>query len=385
MIAPASSPHTVRPVEELLKLGCEVVLVAAHDPFGKPVAGYSFLKSPLWRGKHAVKRISRKLCRFFDYWLEVLPMKLAWKRYNIDLVHVSWVNEQAARCVEEGIRPLVLTVWGSDINNLFAGSVDKEYRSRIGRALAKADLILVDSSDMFDKCSQLAGRPVNAKLQMVGIDTQLFRPGYSEEARAWRKALAITASCKVILSVRSLAPHYGQREIINAYANALPRFTCATVLVVNRFNGGSDLARSPYETELREMVERFAIGDHVRWMNPVPVSLLPPVYAAANVVVNFPSKDAFPVTFLEAAACERPVISCLLPAYEGTFAVKYFKIVKKDGISDLSDAMVNHVNSGATSPGSRLEEARRLIVSEYDQTRTSAQLMAHYKGVLANK
>jgi glycosyltransferase involved in cell wall biosynthesis len=120
-------------------------------------------------------------------------------------------------------------------------------------------------------------------------------------------------------------------------------------------------------------------------MNPVPVSLLPPVYAAANVVVNFPSKDAFPVTFLEAAACEKPVISCLLPAYEGTFAVKYFKMVKKDSISDISDAMVNHVNSGATSPGSRLEEARRLIVSEYDQTRTSAQLMAHYKGVLANK
>ena len=384
MIAPASSPHAVRPVEELLKLGCEVVFMAAHDPFSEHAAGYSFLKSPSWRGKHTVKRISRNLCKLLDYWFEVWPMKLAWKRLSIDIVHVSWVNEQAARCAEEHIQPLVLTVWGSDINDLFAPNVDEEYRSRIGKALAKADLILVDSSDMIDKCAELAGRSVNVKMQMVGIDTELFKPGYAEEARLWRNDLAIPGSSKVILSVRALAAHYGQREIITAYAQSLPRFTGSTVLVINRFNGCSDMICSPYEMELRELVMLLGIGDHIRWMNPVPVSRLPQVYAAADVVVTFPSKDAFPVTFLEAAACEKPVISSLLPAYKETFAAKYFTMVKKDSISDLSHAMVNHVNSGSTSPSTFLEEARRLIVSDYDKTRTSAQLMARYKEVLLN-
>ena len=383
MIAPADSPHTIRPLEGLLNLGCEVVFLAARDPFGPLVNGYTYQKVRSWRGKYTLKRLSPTLCRMVEYWLEVLPMKRMWKRLKVDLVHVSWVNEQAARCVEEGMRPLVLTIWGSDINDLFAVGADPKYRARIGRALAQADLVLVDSSDMIEKCTLLAGAPIKIKLQMVGIDTQLFRPGYAEEAETWKRALGIARDCKVLLSVRALAAHYGQRDILHAYAAALPKITGATVLVINRHNGSLDGAPSPYEMELRALAAQLGISDHVRWMDSVPTSLLPAVYAAAELVVNYPSKDAFPVTFLEAAACERPVLSCLLPAYEDTFAAKCFIMLRHRRLSDLSEALVAQMNATKILPDDLLAQARRQVVLQYDKSITSVRLLAHYKEVLS--
>lgn len=384
MIAPANSPHSIRPVEDLLNLGCEVVFMAERDPFCRPRAGYCFQKMPVWRGKRWLRRISDRVSCLCDCWLERRPLQRVKERLKIDVVHASWVNENAALCAEAGLRPLIFTVWGSDINCLFDPAVDKAYRARIGRALAQADLILVDSSDMIDKCAQLAGRPLNVKMQMVGIDTQLFRPGLEEEGESWRKRFNIQKACRVFFSPRGLLPHYGQRAIIDGYAQALPRFDGETVLVINRFGVQVGSPPSGYELDLRQQVAVLGIQDHIRWMDPVPVSQLPGAYAGCDVVVNFPSRDAFPVTFLEAAACEKPVITRALPAYEGTLAAKFFTMIRDGQVGELAEAMVASVQGKPSAATNELlKAARQHVVTNYDNSITSAQLLNQYHNVLA--
>ena len=65
-------------------------------------------------------------------------------------------------------------------------------------------------------------------------------------------------------------------------------------------------------------------------MEEVPFAQLPEIYALADVIINYPSMDTLPVTFMEAAACERPVVTSRLPSYMGTFAERYFLMVEPE-------------------------------------------------------
>jgi hypothetical protein len=46
---------------------------------------------------------------------------------------------------------------------------------------------------------------------------------------------------------------------------------------------------------------------------------MPTLYALSDAVVSYPDFDSFAATLVEAAACQLPVITPLLPTYRGTF------------------------------------------------------------------
>jgi glycosyltransferase involved in cell wall biosynthesis len=100
-----------------------------------------------------------------------------------------------------------------------------------------------------------------------------------------------------------------------------------------------------YEAELRDRVKQIKLERTIRWMEEVQPAQLPEVYAFADIIINFPEMDAFPITFLEAAACEKQVITCRLPSYTGTFVEDYYKLVTPGDVSGLTEAMIDIVNS----------------------------------------
>src|SRR5690606_8489267 len=105
-------------------------------------------------------------------------MELRWLRWRFraDLVHVHWVDRRARVCVAAGLRPLVLTVWGSDVNLLLEEGADPVHRSEVSEALAAAGLVIADSTDMRAKCTELAGRDLPMVLLPLGVDTRHFKP-----------------------------------------------------------------------------------------------------------------------------------------------------------------------------------------------------------------
>ena len=74
-----------------------------------------------------------------------------------------------------------------------------------------------------------------------------------------------------------------------------------------------------------------------------------------------------PITFIEVAACKKPVISCRLPAYIGTFADKYFRMVEPGNINELSDAIVEELNGNVTGNTKNMIKARRVVEKKYDE------------------
>jgi len=377
MMAPSKVPHSIRPLRWLLGRGCSVTFVDRENPCPDGHERFRFVSYPGPSGRSTLRRVSGLAANVAARWRVQRPLRRLWSEVDPDVVHVHWVDERAYDCASAGLRPLVLTVWGSDINARFLPD-DDPYNGRVvGEALAGADLVIVDSGDMPEKCARLAGREVPTTLLPLGVDTSLFRPLSREVAASHRDALGISEDALVFLSARALRPAYGHHHIIDAFARARPSLPRDSVLVVKTYD--RQRVGDSYEQDLRRQIERLRLDEAVRWMEPVPAGRLPEVYALADIVVNYPSLDGFPVTFLEAAACERRVITCRLDAYRGTFAQTLFRMVELDAVAELADAFVDVAHERAEVRDALVREARAVVVREYDECVTADKLLALYR------
>ncbi len=375
MLAPGNSPHARRPLGWLLARGVKVCFLDEADPLPDGAPGYHFV--PLPRSGLGVLRglVGSHSALSLAKW-RAWPLHRIWRVARPDVTHVHWVDPRAQHCAAAGMHPLVLTVWGSDIDDQLAPTADPAMRAAIGEALAAADLVLIDAADMADKCTQLAGCPVPTRLLTLGVDTTRFAPGYATEAAALRASLDIPADARVVLSPRAMGHIYRHREVLDAFAHArVP----GAVLLFLRYNPSSFAECRTLEEDLRARAAELGVTDALRFSDRLPVAELPVLYAAADVVVNFPAHDAFPVTFLEALACARPVISCRLPSYAGTVAERYVRMV------DDPDALAVTLAETLAAPPADLTAARAEVCRTHDETLVADTLVALYRELAGRK
>jgi len=307
--------HPRRVARLLLDAGHRVTLVGAYDP--KPGVSERYHYCPFPTEVPGLARLRRLgVGNALEPWIRAAQLRALCVRHRPDVINVQWVDRNAWLCALARVRPLVLSCWGSDINDLFTpGRVTPQRRAQVAQALAAADHVTADATDLLERCRQLAGRELATTLWHFGVDFSLFRPGYAAEARVLRERLHIPDDARVLLSVRRQAPFLGQTHIVAALAQltrdpAVPK----TVLILRDYHSHPET-----EQEVREQITALGVEEAVRWVGDAPQSELPAQYALADVVVNYPERDAFPVSLFEAAACQRPIVTSALPAYAGVF------------------------------------------------------------------
>lgn len=371
------SVHTTRQVDWMLDRGQEVVLISDRDIHPEGRKHYRFIHQPVVRGA--------RFCRWLlpKRWAEGILEGLHIVQYRFwlavvrpEVVHVNWVDEIAYYLARAGAWPLLLTIWGSDVNRFFQPDFEaRRWRYVVG-ALARATLVIADARDMIAKCALLTGKTVRVEMLALGIDTGLFRPGHGENVPQWRRSLAIPDGAKVVVSIRALDHIYGHDLILSAFARALPEIGGNAVLLYRRYNPDE---KGECERQLRRRAEELGILDRVRWMDSVPYARLPEIYALADLVVNYPEIDAFPVSFIEAAACGRPVLTGRNAAYEGTFAEEFFRMVPPNDVPALAGALADELAHGTMAASPKIGEARRRMEAEFDQTVSAERLLALYR------
>ena len=376
MLAPGNSIHSRRPLQWLLRAGCHVTFADVHDPALGDARPYEFFRFPPdcrfgRRTEARLRKAAVRACAILRLWWAAF-------RARPQVTHVHWLDYRAYYCALARLKPLVLTAWGSDINLLLVPGVDARVKKLVGRALAKADLVLVDSADMPGKCAQLAGREVPVELFPVGIDTRHFRPLGPEITREWKARLMIPEGAVVFVSLRAMAPLYGHHLILEAFAKASRRMHKPAVLVFKLYNQANYGDAAEYLTGLRNRAAELNVGDLVRWVDEVPHARLPEVYAVADAVINYPLMDGFPVTFIEAAACMCPVITVRLQAYSGTFAETFFRLVPPDDPRGLAEALIEFADRDPAAARSQLAPARATVEREYDESVIASRLLNRY-------
>ncbi len=371
LLAPGVSVHSQRFLDMLLDSGYTVTLLDANNPKPEEHKAYQFIPYP---GMFGLETLGLRTLNQLAQWWKALQLRRIWKRVKPDVVHVLWVDARADHCARAGLHPLLLTCWGSDINNLFAPGQDDKYRRRIGRALVASDHITADSPEVLERCELLAGRKLNTSLFYFGIDLGNFKPGYLREAQSLRGRLGISPTSQVILSPRALRPPMGHHYVLEAFSRIAPDLP-HTVLVLKRYLPYAD----GYQERLQLQARELRLEDRIRWLEPSPNEEMPSEYAMADVVVNYPERDGFPVTLFEAVACRRPVITSSLRAYQPVFGEDTLWTVPPANPGRLAETLKACLSEEPAARAKRLEGAFQIASEHGDQRRSFASMVRVYR------
>jgi glycosyltransferase involved in cell wall biosynthesis len=235
---------------------------------------------------------------------------------------------------------------------------------------------------MLEKCATLAGTRVPMSILPLGIDTTLFRPANQDDVQTWRRRLDVPDGAVLLMSARAWGAIYQQESILEAFAVARKAARRRAILLFKTYNAGSYGEASELTQRIRARIAELGLAEDVRWLSDVPVADLPGVYSAVDAVINFPAIDGFPVTFMEAAACECPVISADLPAYRGALAGTFFRLVPAGDVDALAAAICEQIDTDPQAARASLREARGLVVRDYDQSVSANRLLEHYAELL---
>jgi glycosyltransferase involved in cell wall biosynthesis len=389
MVANGRVIHARRPLEWLVSRDVEVLFLdttatlpvqaitgCIRRQFPRPFRSYRVNQLAQWTGDWT-RAVADTL---FDsaVWLQ---LRWSYARFGANVAHVHWIDTEAYHIAKAGIRPLILSAWGTDINRLFLDSSDlapAALRAQVSYALRKCDCLITDAPELVRRAEELAGRSLEHALLPLGIDTKRFARNLTAERRHWRERLAIPDDAFLFGSFREMRPHYGHHLILEAFARAQTISDRQLFLLFKPYYSEGIAREAGYEQSIRARALELGVDERLRWTHDVPHDALPELYAAVDGLINYPAMDGFPVHFLEVAAARRPMISCRHPAYDWGFARASFDFVERGDEHALADAM-HRTAAGSTEWSRRLVAAFQAVTTQYDEAIVSETLLEIYR------
>jgi L-malate glycosyltransferase len=364
LLAPSNAMVSRRFLHMLLGAGHEVIYLDKFNPCLREQDGYIYI--PYSFNSSWLNWIRPyKLQELLQYWWRVIRLRLIWQKSKPDIVHVHGIDTRAYYCALARLHPLILTAWGSDINDLFPVEAQaSNYIKKIIYALRSANHITADTQELLTKCSLLAGRQLSASIFYYGIDLDIFRPLPEAEIRSLRQNMGISLSTRVILSVRRLIPKMCHEQVLEAFSIILKSTKFDMVLAFREVLGRD----SKYIVYLKQQAQKLGVSQRVVWMDEVDYKQMPAIYNIADVIVNFPKQDGLPVSLFEAAACMKPVITSNLPAYQEFLSGGAYLQVPVGDVANLVETM-RSVLEVTVDLEERLQKNYQLIIEKANQNK----------------
>jgi D-inositol-3-phosphate glycosyltransferase len=191
-------------------------------------------------------------------------------------------------------------------NDVARGPHEREPALRIAeetRIVADADLVVAATGVERARLVQDYGAsPGRITVVPCGVDTELFRPGARQQARA---ELGLDGG-PLLLYVGRIAPIKGLETLLQAVARLRASGPAARLLVVG---GDTDEALDGHEAALRRQAAGLGLDGAVSFVGAQPQERLRAYYVAADVTVLPSYYESFGMVALEAMACASPVIA----------------------------------------------------------------------------
>lgn len=220
-----------------------------------------------------------------------------------DIVHAHYAAGFGLWGLATKIHPLVVTVWGSDIEHRGKSAVG---RWLLRRVLNKADRVTTSSEYLRSKCLELLPQ-IEPRLHVVPFGVKV-----PESVRPLPEGGPLR-----ILYVKGYHHRYGPDLVIDAAVILKTRRVPVTVTMV----GKGDLKR-----RMAERVQLLGLGDTVTIGDIVPHDIIPDLLNSHHVMVMPSRHEGFGVAALEASAAGRPVVATTIGGIPE---------VVKDGVTGL--------------------------------------------------
>lgn len=268
MVCPGDNRHTEAWVSEFAQAGHDV-LVYAYPPVTRPFAGATVQtvggSGPLARAAWLARTV---------------------RHDDPDVVSLHFASTDIAILSVLG-RPLVVSVWGSDVLLELRGRRAKQAVTRFG--LRRAALVVSPAAHMSERLSNLGVDKRRILTRPYGVDVSVFTP---------RGPIGDSLPCRVVVT-RALAPVYSNDVIIRAFALTDRRELGELVFV----SGG------PLEPGLHNLAASLHLDQAVRFVGGgISTAVLAKELRSADIYCSMSQSDGASQSLLEAMASWLPCV-----------------------------------------------------------------------------
>ena len=206
-----------------------------------------------------------------------------------DILHAHYATSFGLLAVVSGVRPLVVSAWGSDV--LVAPVKSFWLRQIVRRVLRRADALTSDSSYMSARMQELLNNRSKRLITVtMGVSRDWFNSILPKEKKPWQ-----------ILSLRGHQQIYNIEGIIRAMVEVVASLPQAKLVVA----GEGELTPS-----LQALVQSLGLTPNVEFVGQLPHVQVQAYLNESAVSVSVPFSDATAVSLLETMACGAfPVLS----------------------------------------------------------------------------
>lgn len=272
LIADASSTHNQRWASYFVQQGNEVHMIT-YEPPDAEIEGVKV---------HVIKSL------FNNLYLAFIPRHLKIyflvRKLKPDIVHAQYIAKFGFHAAFLGVRPVVMSAWGSDI--FIAPQMSKLLWYFTKFCLRRADAIYAVSEDIANKIvSDFEIYADRVKIVPFGVDTEMFKPAIKEKKDDGKIVVYSNRNFKKVYNIETLI-------------NSIP-----LVIEKNRNIHFLIKGSGPMEHSLKELADKLDISEHVTFVGWGEYRDMPRYLHDCDIYVSTALTDGTPVSVLEAMAC----------------------------------------------------------------------------------
>jgi glycosyltransferase involved in cell wall biosynthesis len=272
ILAPGSVIHTNRWVNALAERGHEVHLITMHQSV-EDIRGNVY--------EHILY-----LPASIGYYLNVFSLRRILNEITPDVLHAHYASGYGTLARLCGYKPLLLSVWGSDVYDFPEESRLKEYILR--KNLASANRISSTSRCMKKQTEKYISSTMDIEVIPFGVDIGLFRPDPNRDNDIINIGM-----------LKRMAPKYGPSYLLEAFSLIYNKYPNSRLILVGGGQQEGELKQLAYKLGIIEsckFVGSIAHKEVPKWLNKFDI------YCAPSIL------ESFGVAVIEASACGLPVI-----------------------------------------------------------------------------
>jgi glycosyltransferase involved in cell wall biosynthesis len=286
---------------------------------------------------------------------------------NPDIVHAGPIQTCGYIAALTGVRPLLITSWGSDLL-LFAYRND-EWNAATRFTLQAADGFLCDSHAVRNAALRFAAIPESRIAQFPwGLEhNQVVKPHVRENATREHRVR--------FLCTRSWEPNYCIDVLLDAFGLLYAKDACQELILV----GGGSLS-----SRVEQIISAHKLENVVITPGIVPASEMTKWFGLADVYVSCAQADGTSISMLEAMAAGLPVVLTDIPSNrEWVVEGENGWLAAAGSPRDFADKMLCAASLGPAERHALAARNREIVAKRADWDRNFPALMVLYQTLKA--
>ena len=364
MLGAANSIHLQRWAHGMAACGHAVSVISQHFGCDNATAAYAATTAGA-----SIRQIALPHTGAFAYFRNAAPLRHILQDLRPDILHANYATGYGSMARRSGWRPLLLSVWGSDVYEFPAKSCI--HRHLLQKNLAAATAIASTSYCMAQHVAGIQAHP-HIFITPFGVDTNVFCPA-AQCAKPPNAPITIG-------TVKTLEPAYGIDTLIEAFAllqQSLQQSGFANAVQLEITGGGAD------KPALQQLCRTLGIADAVTFFDAIPHAQVPAQLRRLDIFAALSRMESFGVAAIEAAACGLPVVVSDAPGLvEVTPKQRTGLVVPRNNPQAAAQALEQLVRN-ASLRQQMGQAGRTHVVAQYDWRVCLEQMQQAYQQTLA--